>query len=426
MRFFRKNGDRQSISYSQKKTDSVFLDKKQGSKNGIGKRIRIGLKRDESKDIIEKKKRDAFFDKKSDKKDGEQLSSKLDDNVVFHSDKKEEKEDVDNDDDVVENSRVCGKKEGGEEEDVFTDFTTVTTSSLLEKENVANMVSTARKKKPFLQKDMRGKPVYLEDTGEKLGTVFDMIYDGEKNLIGYKIKDEKSDTVLSFPIDQFEEDKNGLIFIPGWYTKAVKAIERFEFKDRISPEITTLLTDSTISNEELYNIFVRYDDEMAKYMEEAAALREMLNNRLKVLEKQRLALKESLMDLTEKRLIKDIDRKQFSENVMEHRRKVNVLDVNIKKCKELLERLDQTSFGKLGRDILAKKIGEKHASGLYKKTSENGDAPSLEKNNLAFTDDIEIPYKEKYYELKQRYEQLQENYNDLKSAVEKLLTRDMI
>jgi len=30
---------------------------------------------------------------------------------------------------------------------------------------------------------------------------------------------------------------------------------------------------------------------------------------------------------------------------MQHRKKVNVLDVNIKKCKELITRLEQTSFG---------------------------------------------------------------------------------
>jgi len=83
------------------------------------------------------------------------------------------------------------------------------------------------KKKTFIKRDMVGKPVFLEDTGEKLGTVFDIIYDGEKNLVGYKIKDIKSDAVLSFQIDQFDEDKNGLIFLPSWYTKSLKNIAEF-------------------------------------------------------------------------------------------------------------------------------------------------------------------------------------------------------
>ena len=53
--------------------------------------------------------------------------------------------------------------------------------------------STKKKKKRFITTDMKGKPVFLEDTGEKLGTVFDMILDGGKKIVGYKIKDQKSD-----------------------------------------------------------------------------------------------------------------------------------------------------------------------------------------------------------------------------------------
>ena len=154
------------------------------------------------------------------------------------------------------------------------------------------------KKKKLLAKDMKGKPVYLEDTGEKLGTVFDMMYDADNNHIGYKIKDKRTDSVLSFPIEQFDVAKDGLIFIQGWYTTAIKTIEQLEFKENVSPELTTLISDDAISNEELYNIFVKHDDEMVNYIEEAISLKELLNQRLDALEKQRLALKDNLMDLT--------------------------------------------------------------------------------------------------------------------------------
>jgi len=276
------------------------------------------------------------------------------------------------------------------------------------------------KRKSFIKKDMAGKSVFLEDTGEKLGTVFDMIYDGEKNLIGYKIKDIKSDAVLSFQIDQFDEDKNGLIFLPSWYTKSLKNIEKLEFKDRISPELTALLTDDSVSNKELYEIFVKHDDEMAKYIEEAIYLKEMLLNRLKVLEKQRLSLRDELIDLTEKRLIKDIDRKEFSENVMEHRRKVNILDVNINKCKELMKRLDKTSFGVLGKNqIISELETEEH---LFDRDLEN----IKETKKPIFEKDEGDLYKNKYYTLKQQFEQLENEYQELKSAVEKLMHKNEI
>jgi len=329
-----------------------------------------------------------------------------------------EKKFSENEPPIVERE-VMPVKEEMKEPEHKTNVSIDTDIDLIEEKEVLspkeNEEDEPKKKKTFIKKDMKGKPVYLEDTGEKLGTVFDSIYDKDNNLIGYKIKDMKSDTVLSFSIDQFDEDKNGLIFVPGWYTQAVKTIEKLEFKDRISPELTSLLTDDAISNKELYKIFVKHDDEMASYIEDAASLKEMLNNRLKVLEKQRLALKDSLMDLTEKRLIKDVDRREFSEDVMEHRRKVNILDVNINKCRELLKRLDHTSFGIIGKFTMLSDIDI--GNNLYEKIRWSG------RDKITFDEKSGNTYKQKYYTLKEQFEQLEDEYHELKMAVEKLLNK---
>lgn len=287
---------------------------------------------------------------------------------------------------------------------------------------------SSKKKKALIKKDMKGKPVFLEDTGEKLGTVQDTIYDKDNNLTGYKIKDKRSDSVLSFPVEQFDFNKDGLIFIPGWYNNALRIIEKLEFKDKISPELTALISDDELSNEELYEIFIKHDNEMVQYIDDAKSIKEMLTGRLKVLEKQRIALKDDLMDLTEKRLIKDIDRRKFSEDVMIHRRKVNVLDVNINKCRELINRLDKTSFGTLGKNSLLndKKDNDKIKHNLYEsvlnlqQNPKRRDAPSYPKEK----EDDE--YKEKYFALKQEFDQLEEDYNELKIAVDKLFNREDI
>ena len=315
-------------------------------------------------------------------------------------------------------------EETEKEVDVLLDLFPEETSDATHTKQEETEWSKGKKGKTLIPKDMKSKPVYLEDTGEKLGTVFDMIYDGEKHLIGYKIKDGKSEAVLSFPADQFEENKKGLIFIPGWYTKSAKTIEKLEFKDRISPELTALLSDDAVSNEELYEIFVKHDDEMAKYIEDAFSLKEMLSNRLKVLEKQRLALKDNLMDLTEKRLIKDIDRKQFSEDVMEHRRKVNILDVNINKCKELIQRLDQTSFGVLGNNALVFDSDIKLEGTPYEKDYKDSKNKSILISDNKIDDTIKQSYEEKYYSLKEQFEQLEDDYQGLKAAVGKIFSKD--
>lgn len=310
-------------------------------------------------------------------------------------------------------------KKPSDSNDLFEELTEIDVKkdSLVDDETAVEQNWQASKRKTFAQKDMKGKQVFLEDTGERLGVVFDAVYDDDKNLIGYKIKDCKSDAVLSFPFDQFDEDKNGLIFIPSWYNKGLRTIEKLEFKDRITPELMWLITDKTITIEELYGIFIKHDDKIAHYIEEAVALRDLVTNRLKILEKERVSLKETLMDLTEKRLIKDIDRKQFSEDVMDHRRKVNILDINIKKCKDLLERLEHTSFGILSKTMVSTIENEETAEQRYVMPSPSSEPVLREnnKNNL---------YKEKYLELKQRYEKLLDTHNDLKTAVEKLLTKN--
>lgn len=319
----------------------------------------------------------------------------------------------------IEHPRTRTKEETEPEVDALLDMLAEEKEHELPVKNKESEWSKVRKRKVLSPKDMKDKPVFLEDTGEKLGSVFDMIYDAEKNLIGYKIKDEKTEAVLSFPLEQFEEDKKGLIFVPGWYTKAVKIIEKLEFKDRISPELTALLSDDTVSNEELYDIFVKHDDEMATYIEDAFSVKEMLTNRLRVLEKQRLALKDELMDLTEKRLIKDIDRKQFAEDVMEHRRKVNILDVNINKCKELIHRLDRTSFGVLGDSSLVFDSDISLEGTLYQKAADSAAKKSRLVPQEKKEQGVDHSYKEKYLSLKDQFEQLEDEYQELKVAVEK-------
>jgi len=281
----------------------------------------------------------------------------------------------------------------------------------------------SKKKKTSIKKDIKGKPVFLEDTGEKLGTVFDLIYDKDNNVTGVKVKDISSDTVLSFQIDQFDYTKDGLIFIPSWYTNALKTIEKLEFKDRISPELTALLSDDAVSNEELYDIFVKYDSDMVQYIDDAKALREMLDKRLKILEKQRLSLKQNLMDLTEKRLIKDIDRREFSEEVMDYRRKVNILDLNINKCQELLRRLDNTSFGVLGKkSFLYEDNVTRIDKNLYERILER-EAGNKLRHPYDIKKEDDEDYKEKYFTLKEQFERLEEDYQELKAAVDRLVTK---
>lgn len=298
------------------------------------------------------------------------------------------------------------------------------TPSEIENKKEEKKQNSKKKKKSFLNKDMKGKPVFLEDTGEKLGTVFETIIDESKKINGYKIKDKESNAILSFSIENFDYTKEGLIFIPGWYNNALKIIQKLEFKDKISPELTALLSDDQVTNEELYEIFVKHDNEMVNYIDDAKSLREILSRRLKVLQKERISLKDELMDLTEKRLIKDIDRKEFSEDVINHRKKVNILDLNINKCKDLIKRLDNTSFGVLGKDNLIHKkvVSNNIENNLSEKINDNYFEKKI--NSHANQNDDEFKYK--YHRLKDKYEELEQDYRELKIAVNELMEKETI
>ena len=108
---------------------------------------------------------------------------------------------------------------------------------------------------------------------------------------------------------------------------------------------------------------------------------------------------------------------------MEHRRKVNILDLNIKKCKNLIERLDKTSFGVLGKSNLIHVTEDsKVERNLYEKILTKQKMPEI-REMPTLTDDI---YKEKYLTLKAQYARLEEDYQELKMAVDKLFTKEEI
>lgn len=229
--------------------------------------------------------------------------------------------------------------------------------------------------------DFRGYHVYLVDTGDELGTVTAMIYDEKKDAVGLKIKDNKSGAILDVPIEQVYEEKEGVVLLPSWYINTARTIDKIEFKERISPELRSLVHDDMLSVEQLYEIFVKYDDEMASCIKEAAVLEKILNMRLKLLENQRFSLKGHLTDLTEERLMQNIDRKQFSESIMEQRRKAKIFDLNIKRCKELLQRLDRTSFSVLGKNILSV-VEKNNLSSMEDYKDKTGDADIFSQDDI--------------------------------------------
>ena len=177
-----------------------FLKGLQEKTNKSSKNAAKPIKDGKEKKVVKKKKIGFNFSKKKEKRRKQKIVDEKVDKIL-EEEKKKEKEVTP----VEETAKPEENIDLTEEIELVDDKEE--TSETEEPKLPAKVTpwTTSKKRKKFLPKDMKGKPVFLEDTGEKLGEVFEMMYDNDKKLIGYKIKDKRTDSVLSFPLDQFEE-----------------------------------------------------------------------------------------------------------------------------------------------------------------------------------------------------------------------------
>lgn len=206
------------------------------------------------------------------------------------------------------------------------------------------LIFTIKRKIRFFfkrRKEKIGLPAYFEDTGEKIGIVKKIIRNSLGDEIGYEIETDDGNSLM-LPADAFEKTKRGLIFAPLWYIEGMKLVKELELKQKL-PEIHDLLMHG-LDKDTLYEKIVEKYPEIGKYVEELHLLRESLVERLNDLEIRMMKLRKKIVDLSGKRLLKEIGRAEFAEKVLEARREMNIIEISMKRCKELLLRIDKIPF----------------------------------------------------------------------------------
>ncbi len=178
---------------------------------------------------------------------------------------------------------------------------------------------------PFWSKDPTGKTVYFEDTGEEMGVIRKVLRNSNGGIIGYEVEDKDTRKLIQFSSGTFENTERGLIFIPLWYAEAKDFIGELELKTRI-------------------HTWELSKGEIKKYVEGALSLREALERRLREIEEKRIEVRTHLTDVSEKRLLNEIGRREFAKEILEGRRKSKIFEINIQRCKELLIRFDSIPF----------------------------------------------------------------------------------
>lgn len=195
---------------------------------------------------------------------------------------------------------------------------------------------------PFWGDDRSGTVAYFEDTGEEMGVVKKVIRDSNGKVAGYEIEDVKTGKIISMSKDSFDVTGRGLVFVPLWYSEAREMIEEMELKAKM-PELGDIISEGGLSRGEVGEI-AKAHPELGRYIQNADMVRNSLKRRLEDLESRRVEIRKKLMVLSEKRLLDEIGRREFAQLVVGARRDAKIIDMNMRRCRELLIRLESIPF----------------------------------------------------------------------------------
>jgi len=195
---------------------------------------------------------------------------------------------------------------------------------------------------PFWGDDRSGTVAYFEDTGEEMGVVKKVIRDANGKVAGYEIEDVKTGKIISMSKDSFDVTGRGLVFVPLWYSEAREIIEEMELKAKM-PELGDIISEGGLSKAEIGEISCSHP-ELGRYIQNAGMIRDSLKRRLEDLENRRAEIRKKLMILSEKRLLDEIGRREFAQSVVGARRDAKIIEMNMRRCRELLIRLESIPF----------------------------------------------------------------------------------
>ncbi|MEM4293709.1 MAG: PRC-barrel domain-containing protein [Thermoplasmata archaeon] len=187
-----------------------------------------------------------------------------------------------------------------------------------------------------------GLPVYLEDNGEVLGVVSDIVESRDGKILSYVVENEVSS--FQIPVENVLVTKRGLIFIPSWYSEAERFIKTLEIQESLMPEVFVLLAEENVPKEQIKGILERASPETKRILHEALQLLEATNKKLAAFKKESAKLYTMISEMTEKRVLGVIDRREFASNILELKRKAQILEASMKRANEIIARLEGSAL----------------------------------------------------------------------------------
>ncbi|MEM3513670.1 MAG: PRC-barrel domain-containing protein [Thermoplasmata archaeon] len=192
-----------------------------------------------------------------------------------------------------------------------------------------------------------GLPVYLEENGEVLGMVSDIVESKDGKILSYVLENEVS--TFQIPVDNVLVTRRGLIFIPSWYADADKFIKTLEIQEALMPEVFVLLAEENVPREQIKAILDKASPEAKRLIQEGLQLLDATNKKLAGFKKESAKIYSMISEMTEKRVLGVIDRREFASNILELKRKAQILDASMKKANEILSRLESSALLRAAR-----------------------------------------------------------------------------
>jgi hypothetical protein len=184
-----------------------------------------------------------------------------------------------------------------------------------------------------------GKSVFLNTDDQKLGDIIEIIRDQNNQIIGFKVKENKSEKELHLFAEHCRKQKHNYIYKPNCYPIPSTVIEDFEACDNINPDIILLLKDTIVSKDEWEKIYIQQDDELRKNINHPYVLDKTIQSILHILKKQQILVEDKLKELQRKKEKNIISQIQYLQMAHPYHQMLEDINQNIEKYQDLTKRL---------------------------------------------------------------------------------------
>jgi len=196
-----------------------------------------------------------------------------------------------------------------------------------------------------------GLPVYLEEGGEKFGYVTKVIKENGR-VEGYEVTTEGGLTI-HIPADSVAVTKKAIMYRPRWYVEGIEFVKRLETQKMVTPELRKVLE----------GVARPRDPAARRIVEEGKNIYKEISGKLMMFIEERNKLRQELDDLTHRRILGATKGSEYARALVTLRRKMEMLDANIKKAEEILRLLNYPVFRVEGEEEKPK-IGPVREKGI--------------------------------------------------------------